>query len=125
MHNKTDANDAAMLAELARTDFYRTMEVKSRWVERLGKPLQPACRGVDMSLISFELEALLLISCRQARSMPSWRIVALNGLISPVRTIAHADFRVSADPKGVGNRPRGNYIDALPEPFAISRNFRK
>ncbi|WP_170766708.1 IS110 family transposase [Ruegeria lacuscaerulensis] len=30
MHNKTDANDAAMLAELARTGFYRKVEVKSR-----------------------------------------------------------------------------------------------
>ncbi|CTQ47388.1 Transposase [Roseibium aggregatum] len=30
MHNKTNANDAAMLAELARTDFYRKVEVKSR-----------------------------------------------------------------------------------------------
>lgn len=30
MHNKTDDNDAAMLAELARTGFYKTVEVKSR-----------------------------------------------------------------------------------------------
>lgn len=30
MHNKTDANDAAMLADLARTGFYRKVEVKSR-----------------------------------------------------------------------------------------------
>ena len=30
MHNKTDANDAAMLAELARTGFYRKVAVKSR-----------------------------------------------------------------------------------------------
>ena len=30
MHNKTDANDAAMLAELARTGFYRRVVVKSR-----------------------------------------------------------------------------------------------
>lgn len=30
MHNKTDANDAAMLAELARTGFYKKVEVKSR-----------------------------------------------------------------------------------------------
>jgi transposase len=30
MHNKTDANDAAMLAELARTGFYRQVAVKSR-----------------------------------------------------------------------------------------------
>ena len=30
MHNKTDANDAAMLAELARTGFYRQVVVKSR-----------------------------------------------------------------------------------------------
>ncbi len=30
MHNKTDADDAAMLAELARTGFYRKVEVKSR-----------------------------------------------------------------------------------------------
>lgn len=30
MHNKTDANDAAMLAELARTGFYREVTVKSR-----------------------------------------------------------------------------------------------
>ncbi len=30
MHNKTDANDAAMLAELARTGFYRKVMVKSR-----------------------------------------------------------------------------------------------
>lgn len=29
MHNKTDANDAAMLAELARTGFYRAIAVKS------------------------------------------------------------------------------------------------
>lgn len=30
MHNKTDKNDAAMLAELARTGFYKRIEVKSR-----------------------------------------------------------------------------------------------
>ncbi len=30
MHNKTDENDAAMLAELARTGFYTRIEVKSR-----------------------------------------------------------------------------------------------
>lgn len=30
MHNKTDANDAAMLAELARTGFCKRVEVKSR-----------------------------------------------------------------------------------------------
>jgi transposase len=30
MHNKTDENDAAMLAELARTGFYKRIEVKSR-----------------------------------------------------------------------------------------------
>jgi transposase len=30
MHNKTDANDAAMLADLARTGFYRQIVVKSR-----------------------------------------------------------------------------------------------
>lgn len=30
MHNKTDANDAAMLAELARTGFYRPVTVKGR-----------------------------------------------------------------------------------------------
>ncbi|MCL4065588.1 hypothetical protein M3484_03235 [Pseudomonas sp. GX19020] len=30
MHNKTGANDAAMLADLARTGFYRRVEVKSR-----------------------------------------------------------------------------------------------
>lgn len=30
MHNKTDANDAAMLSDLARTGFYRKVEVKSR-----------------------------------------------------------------------------------------------
>jgi len=30
MHNKTDENDAAMLAELARTGFYKRVEVKSR-----------------------------------------------------------------------------------------------
>jgi transposase len=30
MHNKTDSNDAAMLAELARTGFYRQVTVKSR-----------------------------------------------------------------------------------------------
>ena len=30
MHNKTDENDAAMLAELARTGFYKKVEVKSR-----------------------------------------------------------------------------------------------
>jgi transposase len=30
MHNKTDANDAAMLADLARTGFFRKVEVKSR-----------------------------------------------------------------------------------------------
>ena len=30
MHNKTDANDAAMLAYLARTGFFRKVEVKSR-----------------------------------------------------------------------------------------------
>ncbi|MCG6113509.1 MAG: IS110 family transposase [Paracoccus sp.] len=30
MHNKTDANDAAMLSDLARTGFYRRVEVKSR-----------------------------------------------------------------------------------------------
>lgn len=30
MHNKTDENDAAMLAELARTGFYKKIEVKSR-----------------------------------------------------------------------------------------------
>lgn len=30
MHNKTDANDAAMLAELARTGFYKRIEVKGR-----------------------------------------------------------------------------------------------
>ena len=30
MHNKTDENDAAMLSELARTGFYRKIEVKSR-----------------------------------------------------------------------------------------------
>ncbi|NDW31879.1 IS110 family transposase [Salipiger sp. PrR007] len=30
MHNKTDTNDAAMLADLARTGFYRKVEVKSR-----------------------------------------------------------------------------------------------
>lgn len=30
MHNKTDDNDAAMLAELARTGFYKKVEVKSR-----------------------------------------------------------------------------------------------
>lgn len=30
MHNKTDANDAAMLADLARTGFFRKIEVKSR-----------------------------------------------------------------------------------------------
>src|SRR5690606_12092134 len=29
MHNKTDANDAAMLADLARTGFYRQIVVKS------------------------------------------------------------------------------------------------
>ena len=29
-HNKTDENDAAVLAELARTQFYRTVSVKSR-----------------------------------------------------------------------------------------------
>ncbi len=36
MHNKTDVNDAARLAELARTGFYRKVEVKS-WIaqERL------------------------------------------------------------------------------------------
>ena len=30
MHNKTDENDAAMLSELARTGFYKKIEVKSR-----------------------------------------------------------------------------------------------
>ena len=30
MHNKTDENDAAMLAELARTGFYKRIEVKGR-----------------------------------------------------------------------------------------------
>ena len=30
MHNKTDDNDAAMLSELARTGFYKKIEVKSR-----------------------------------------------------------------------------------------------
>ena len=30
MHNKTDTNDAAMLADLDRTGFYRKVEVKSR-----------------------------------------------------------------------------------------------
>lgn len=30
MHNKTDENDAAMLAELARTGFYKRIEVKSK-----------------------------------------------------------------------------------------------
>lgn len=30
MHNKIDDNDAAMLAELARTGFYRKVELKSR-----------------------------------------------------------------------------------------------
>lgn len=30
MHNKTDENDAAMLSELARTGFYKKVEVKSR-----------------------------------------------------------------------------------------------
>lgn len=30
MHNKTDANDAAMLADLARTGFYRKVIVKSQ-----------------------------------------------------------------------------------------------
>lgn len=30
MHNKTDANDAAMLADLARTGFFRKVEVKSQ-----------------------------------------------------------------------------------------------
>lgn len=30
MHNKSDENDAAMLSELARTGFYKKIEVKSR-----------------------------------------------------------------------------------------------
>lgn len=30
VHNKTDANDPAMLADLARTGFYRRVEVKGR-----------------------------------------------------------------------------------------------
>ncbi|WBU53972.1 IS110 family transposase [Paracoccus sp. SCSIO 75233] len=34
MHNKTDANDAAMLAELARTGFYRKVTVKSPLAQR-------------------------------------------------------------------------------------------
>jgi len=35
MHNKTDANDAAMLAELARTGFYRAISVKSMASQRM------------------------------------------------------------------------------------------
>ncbi|WP_282153360.1 IS110 family transposase [Ruegeria atlantica] len=35
MHNKTDANDAAILAELARTGFYRKVEVRSRVAQEL------------------------------------------------------------------------------------------
>ncbi len=30
MHNKTDENEASMLSELARTGFYKKIEVKSR-----------------------------------------------------------------------------------------------
>lgn len=45
MHNKTDANDAAMPAELARTGFYRKVEVKSRQEKWLGSIEQlPGCR---------------------------------------------------------------------------------
>jgi transposase len=39
MHNKTDANDAAMLAELARTGFYREVAVKSREAQERRAPL--------------------------------------------------------------------------------------
>lgn len=34
MHNKTDENDAAMLLELARTGFYKKIEVKSRLAQK-------------------------------------------------------------------------------------------
>jgi transposase len=34
MHNKTDENDAAMLSELARTGFYKKIEVKSRLAQK-------------------------------------------------------------------------------------------
>ena len=40
MHNKTDANDAAMLAELARTGFYRRVVVKSRGAQERRAPLR-------------------------------------------------------------------------------------
>ena len=40
MHNKTDANNAAMSAELARTGFYRRVVVKSRGAQERRAPLR-------------------------------------------------------------------------------------
>ena len=50
MHNKTDENDAAMLSELARTGFYKKIEVKSRLAQERRALLRAREVAVKMSM---------------------------------------------------------------------------
>ena len=50
MHNKTDENDAAMLAELARTGFYKRIEVKSRVAQERRALLRAGKSGAGIGL---------------------------------------------------------------------------
>ena len=64
MHNKTDTNDAAMLADLALTGFYRKVEVKSgrrehvRYLSRAANEAPSAAALTSISIAMLQLHRI-------------------------------------------------------------------
>jgi transposase len=107
MHNKTDENDAAMLSELARTGFYKKIEVKSRLAQERRALLRAREVAIKMRMNTENTIRGLLASfgIRLPKQLKTYELrvqkvleghAVLAGILSPLLTLRTEALRQAA-----------------------------
>ncbi len=107
MHNKTDENDAAMLSELARTGFYKKIEVKSRLAQQRRALLRAREVAIKMRMNTENTIRGLLASfgIRLPKHLKTYELrvqkvledqAVLTGIIKPLLTLRTEALRQAA-----------------------------
>ncbi|MCA0939883.1 transposase [Salipiger pacificus] len=134
MHTKSDANDAAMLADLARTSFYRKVEVKSRHAQErrallasfgLRVPAQPRTyeRHIHAALEGHDALAPIILPLLAVRTEALRQAAALTK--EQVRQVKVSDARMRLlTVPGAGTVTAATFVATIAAPgrFAKSRS---